>query len=317
MKVHADVLGMTNSANQKELIKWYHARTLFFKKRFGEGLALARECKHPDARFLASLFVDGPPATCLEAAAVFLTRGDEPRCLCWAAQCGGGRKDTTTYELLRLSAEGGYSWGQAKWGKLMGEIEWLEKAAAQGEPQAWLLLGCEFTEKPDVSAANRRRGTRFLFRAARVGLAMAQYLCSRLCCKEGSLQQFQWLRRSVIQGGLGSLELVSCAARELALHERGGTGRFVFEIGSALAASHNWRNLPEFESSVRCVVLFRQWTDDARRGVLCWLWLAREKGVVKDIRLLIADLIWEERAEWSDRKTVEGVKRDLSVLSSN
>lgn len=49
-----------------------------------EGFALARESEHDDARFLVSLFPHGAPATRAEAAAVFLARCDDVRCLCWA-----------------------------------------------------------------------------------------------------------------------------------------------------------------------------------------------------------------------------------------
>ncbi len=39
-----------------------------FEKDESAGLALARECKHEDAQFLASLFPDGVPMTEDEAA---------------------------------------------------------------------------------------------------------------------------------------------------------------------------------------------------------------------------------------------------------
>ncbi len=29
---------------------------------------------------------------------------------------------------------------------------------------------------------------------------------------------------------------------------------------------------------------------------MCWLWVARQLAVAKDVRLMIADLIWYERA---------------------
>ncbi len=45
-----------------------------------------------------------------------------------------------------------------------------------------------------------------------------------------------------------------------------------------------------------------QWCAEAKQSVLCWLWLARDLGVVKDVRLLIADLIWDDKEAWTKAK---------------
>ncbi len=61
--VHADILKMAKTQEKREAIKWFHARGVFFAEReLTNGLALARQSEHPDARFLASLF-PGPPAS--------------------------------------------------------------------------------------------------------------------------------------------------------------------------------------------------------------------------------------------------------------
>ncbi len=62
--VHADVLKMAKTEAQRERIKWFHARSVFFRFGFVEqGLALARQCAHEDARFLVSLFPGEAPTT--------------------------------------------------------------------------------------------------------------------------------------------------------------------------------------------------------------------------------------------------------------
>ncbi len=85
MKVHADVLRMAATEERRELIKWYLARKVFFNwekpSSFIDGLALARECHHPDARFLVSLFQGVVPKR-EDAVKVFLAREDDARCLC-------------------------------------------------------------------------------------------------------------------------------------------------------------------------------------------------------------------------------------------
>ncbi len=67
------------------------------------------------------------------------------------------------------------------------------------------------------------------------------------------------------------------------------------------------------KASERAMSLYLRWNEEAKRAVLCWLWLARDKNVVKDIRLLIADLIWEERAAWSERTATGDVNLEGSA----
>ncbi len=72
--VHADVLKMAGTREMKELIKWLHARKVFFaaKKKDEQesetvtlalGLELARDSGHEDALFLLSIFPNDPPRT--------------------------------------------------------------------------------------------------------------------------------------------------------------------------------------------------------------------------------------------------------------
>jgi hypothetical protein len=86
--------------------------------------------------------------------------------------------------------------------------------------------------------------------------------------------------------------------------QRGGTnGQIVFEIGSALADIPEWRQTSGSKTNVsvgnKCVQFFQECCGEAKRTILCWLWLARSEGIAKDVRLLIADLVWEDRAAWS------------------
>lgn len=49
------------------------------------------------------------------------------------------------------------------------------------------------------------------------------------------------------------------------------------------------------------ILLFENWCKEAERAILCWLWLARDLGVCKDIRVAVAQLIWDDKAVWSER----------------
>ncbi len=297
LAVHADVLKMAKTEAQRERIKWMHARTVFFRAgRFAQGLALARQCAHEDARFLVSLFPAGAPETTQEAVAVFLAGGDDPRCLWWAAMCGAElRKDAG-----RRVAEGGCMWALAR--TKCGD--W--RRAAQEEPDAMLSVASLVYNVWD-SSGDFEEASRMWLRAAQLGDVVGQVEVAMRCCAAGSPEQFQWLRRAAIQNRnrhAGKI-LTGCVVEQLRLYDEGGSGRVVFEIGAALPAMDAWEEDILSGSAAdgeRAIELHSRWCAEAKRGVVCWLWLSRILGVAKDIRLLIADLIWDERAAWSERK---------------
>ncbi len=108
------------------------------REEFAAGLTLARECQHPDALLLASLFVSGPPVTPNEARTVFLSHiQDDPRALCWAALMMTDRDGSDDGRvLLTRSAEKSYAWAQAILGNTINykdDFRLLESAAAQGD----------------------------------------------------------------------------------------------------------------------------------------------------------------------------------------
>ncbi len=143
-KVHADVLKMAKTEEKRDRIKWFEARRLFFGcGRFADGLQVARQSKHEDARLLVSLFPDRVSAStdCRDVAAMVLASpsGKDPRCLCWGAMLGA---DSRT-ELIREAALVGYAWAQYAYARTLSEHEhlrWLEKAAAQGDMNALPIL---------------------------------------------------------------------------------------------------------------------------------------------------------------------------------
>ncbi len=325
MRVQADVLKMAKTAEQKEHIKWFYARYVFFGGSRAAGLALAREADHEDARFFVSLFLSGAPATRQEAEAVFLAHADDARCLCWAGQCGTDRSVT------ERSARAGCAWGQYHWARLCGLDErmlWIEMSVAQGEPDGlwwkafllWSGIGLDMDKQMDKIMAEQ------MWRSlAEMGHASSQTEIAERCCDKDSLERFVWLRRAAMQCNFPSaFALTECVAGNLNRYKRGAVGplilshnqylaaaRIVFEIGYALDSFKEWRKAcygaEREHCGDQCIQLYRHWCKEAKKSVLCWLWIAKKTLVVsKDIRLLIADLIWEERAAWSAKKPAEG-----------
>ncbi len=62
----------------------------------------------------------------------------------------------------------------------------------------------------------------------------------------------------------------------------GGSGRILFQYGLAFSNADLRSGM---HGDSYNVLLFRQWCSDAKNGILCWLWVAKQLGVVKDIRV--------------------------------
>ncbi len=295
--VHRDILRMAQSEEKRERIKWFYARTVFFHCSPGslrEGLALARQCQHVDARFLVSLFATGDPECSEDAANVFLPQGDEPRCLCWAAQAGAEPRDT----LLERSAWAGYAWGQALHGINKEDSSWLEIAAAGGEPEAMDMLA-RYLDPEDGDVIDGPR-SRTLFReAAMLGDSSSQFVLSSFF-PHVSVERFVWLRRAACDGHLSAyFELVEWAEANCAGYNASSAlRRNMFEVGQAISVVNP--RLSALHPSFQAFDLYHRCCGKAQQSLMCWLWLARQRqlAVAKDVRLLIADLVWDVRDAW-------------------
>ncbi len=320
--MHADVLRMAKTKEQREAIKWFHARRVFFNKRsFSDGLELARQSEHTDSRFLVSFFPNAAPATSEEVLAVFMGRQDDPRCLCWA---GVFLKGETEEQLYRRSAEGGYAWGQVLWARYLFTAEMLgvvEKAVAQGEPDALRQRAqCAWEGKDawggNVGGEDKQRAQELWRQGAELGDSQCQLSYGNRCCAEKSLAGLEWMRRAAVQDdGEAVLVLADAALSQWANLI---SGRVLFEIGSAVAAMRNgnswkWLNQDRQAACERAASFCMRCNGEAKRAVLCWLWLARAENLMKDVRLLIANLIWKERAAWSERMKIGGSETNVSA----
>ncbi len=327
MRVPSDVLRMAKTREQKECVKWHYAKSVFFSRdamSLSQGLALARRSEHQDARFLVSLFPKGAPIFKSIAVTVFLSQGDDARCMCWAALCGPPYQphglEESQERLMRQSAEKGYAFAQCKLtAKDQGEqLMWLEKAAAQGEPEAmWMLAECMHNSR-DV-AFDEQRAKKLCFEAALLGHAAAQCEWAVKYCEKESGEQFAWLRRSASQGHVLALQRVAESATEqLKLYDAGGSGRIVFETGAALLDRRTWRTRRMAGQTAESVYLvqslYRRWCASAKRAVLCWLWLSRSLRLIRDIRLLIADIVWDQKIAWAD--TIPAASDDEAAAST-
>jgi hypothetical protein len=280
------------------LLAWYKARDTMLgmhrtKQDMAEGLRLAQSCRHADAVWLVSLFPEGVPATRQEAKAVFVAHANDARALyfgafiCWF--------DKVVKKDVRRSAELGYEPAQAWMAEQSGgheRVAWAERAAAQGERDALfcLALHCE-----------KSRSVALIAEAAALGHAYAQCWHAKHNFESCDWRQSYWLGRAAPR-----IKEAAVALLDALIGECDTSGRVVFEIGAACKGCID-RGRTVFgrrfdEKRMRCaeaaVVLHDRWCDMAREAIRCWMQVAR-RYLVKDIRILIARLLWKERWVWA------------------
>ncbi len=90
-----------------------------------------------------------------------------------------------------------------------------------------------------------------------------------------------------------------------------GSGRTVFEIGSVCKRHCDMGHKTvfnrivrpkELDAVVRSMDLHDEWCAKARQAIGCWILVARQKNVVRDIRNVISKMVWADRAAWSERQ---------------
>ncbi len=315
------MLELASSQEERERIEWLHARRVFFDGEeeedtsFCDGLELARTCQHADARFLVSLFPNGAPRTDKEAAAAFLAAGDDARALCWAGECDKHHR----LDLWRRSAQRGYAWAKCR--VATHDLQELDEATVR----KLLAEAAQDGEVDGMRGLAHRMGfnhgkgewgeARFWTRrAAFLGCPSAQYILAAHHCRKGSVDRAIWMRRAATQTVRVSratrAQFANEGVRIMSDFDADGFGRVVFELGRACGADYaelgagrdaKWRRAVE-----RARGLYVQWCNEAKEAIACWMWLGKKLGVAKDVRLLVADLIWRERPAWSERNRKVG-----------
>jgi hypothetical protein len=314
-----------------ELVKWHDAMDklvgpskhhLFLDQDIPEGLRMAKECEHEDAKWLVSLF----PETTWMTPEVLLKQGNGPRAMyfaeCIAPISGPFGALNERIDRLQQIAELGYAPAQAWAAGASFENEeerfaLARKAAVQGDRDGLYELatcfqhgiGCETDEYKALMT---------LKEAAEMGHPVALCTFGELGFEESNWNRYLWWGRAAAKGNKNAMYRLSHAAvQQVEVFKKGGSGRIVFEIGAAF-------EMPDFKNRfgrLECrdevvpavdltIALHGGWCRKAKESIFCWIWVARQKKVVKDIRNIICKMLWADRGSWSDG-AVENHKRTL------
>jgi TPR repeat protein len=233
--------------DRTEQIKWADALDALWSNACVEkGLQMARECRHPDAQWLASLFPVGVPVTRERMAIVMLEQGEDARAmyLAW-------RFSVAPVGVLRRAAEMGYAPAQAS---LSEECEgeecfmWAERAAAQLDRNGLFQLGRRF--RLECGCAKNEGKVNELYRqAAELEHSYAQWFYGGSAFGEHDWERFSWWGRAALHGCSVTFFCASIL-RLLRLFAKGELGRILFTVAPLIGSNISVEQLRAGASSL-------------------------------------------------------------------
>ncbi len=297
-----------------DLLHWLFTRDTFLgqnnkKQDISAALTLARLCKHPDAVWLASIFEGLTVLTENEARAVFVLHQNDARAVCFAWWLTDGRRNDLS--LLRRAADMGNAFACSS----LCEFLWHENeqecfclaqaAAARLERFGFHWLGICFAVgigcAKDANLAERN----FLIAAELGDPFAARKYCNFLKAAEPA--RWIWLGRSTSDGDIAFLDSFVRPVEKFFSCGCGSTAAVVFAIGRALKGKIDegkreiFGNKEKFDACVgpasQAVDFYEHQIKSARAAVDAWTMVATRFGVVQDMRIVIGEIIWEQRFE--------------------
>jgi hypothetical protein len=301
------------AVERAEEIKWWNALDLIkessgYSDKLNPGIQLARECRHPDAQWLVSLLPAGVEVTSACLRNVLMGQTQDARALHLLFATG------SAFGGLRRAAEMGYAPAQALLAKSVVPIlvedafSFAEKASSQGHRDGHMLLGqCYLSGRG--CAKDRLRAIALFKEAAELDQEVAQGFYGTLVYGELDWERYYWWGRASVKGH--KLQLYVDAILQLLLpqFEKNACGRKLHTVAPVIRAHMNVAKCRVFEHYVahatvidlrRVLALHDAMMHRARQAIACWSMAGRRRGVVKDIRVIIAKKLWEEAWQWGE-----------------
>jgi hypothetical protein len=294
------------------LLEWYKIRDTFFGHNWVDrniplALQLAAACQHPDALWLTEVCAGKDVTTEEDAKQVFSALGqNDARALCFMWLCCSvfARLDSTS---LRRSAELGFAFAQAELAEqTQGEekLKFAQLAASQGERDGFFWLGCCFRDGFGREKNFNKAKENFLL-ASELGSVWAMTGLGDLL-DESDPKRWRWWGRAA------ALEyywkFLPNFAEQVELFNAGsGSGAVMFAIGQDLHGHVNeeertiFKNATKFASRIgpakQAIAFYEAQIQATKDAMLAWTQVGIRWKVVKDVRNLIAKLIWDSREE--------------------
>jgi hypothetical protein len=294
------------------LLEWYKIRDTFFGENFVSqniplAIELALSCRHPDARWLPEACAGNDANTEGDAKRFFSALGqNDARALCffWLCSTLGDRRDLTP---LRRSAELGFAFTQALLAeKTQGDEKFkiAQMAAAQGERDGFRWLGYCFRFGGGCEKNLDKAKENYLL-ASELGHVSAMIELGRLI-GESDPQRWRWWGRAAALGD-SSWFLLDFAEQVDSFNSGSGSAAVLFEIGRALQGHVSeqdrtiFKDEDDFDLHIspakQAIAFYESQIKATKAAMRAWTQVGIKLKVVKDVRKLIARLIWDSREE--------------------
>jgi hypothetical protein len=317
------------------LLGWYKIRDTFFgRNKVSQNIRLALEmvgsCEHPDARWLTEACAGKDVLTMEDATQVFLahTVDDDTRAMCYVSL---GFPDLLRLELpwLSDSARSGFAFAQALFAEALLDHDddddddetkaalmfvFSQQAAAQGERDGYYWLGwCYLVGNgcdEDLNLALKNFLLASILRHAVAMSAVGRFF------DESDPERWHWWGMSAAHGD--SWAFLSHFAKRVELFKSGSgsSAGVMFAIGRALQGHVNSRTIfnddIKFDSRVgpakQAIAFYEAQIKATKDAMRAWTLVGIHFNVVKDVRKLIAALIWDSREDALYDAFAEGVQ---------
>jgi hypothetical protein len=274
------------------LRNWFHARAIFLgankaRQNVELGIRLASQCTTiPDAVWLCSLFPNGPPKTREEAFTV-LEGTLDPRSLGYRASNMRNPHFASFFATLSAAATLGCIMAQSEFiycgFDTIHREKWLHDTLQAQEPRALLA-------KSRMST-NHNEKCYYMLQAARFGSIDAIDMYIHQYMDDTDPEKYAGLLFLMSQSYTVSHVKDMCNMCIISRDCRFTNAKY--RIGSILARYPALRD-PIVRSDVT-IQFFNNWTQTVKSFVICWQLCSKRLGICRDIRLLIAKLIWNDR----------------------
>ncbi len=311
-----------------ELFKWLDVRDTLLGENYkvqdiAAALALARDCEHPDAVWLTSIFEGKDVSTRKEAGKVLLLHKNDARALCFFTLTDNREN---AFHSLRRSAEMGNAFACST---LCGQV-WCEEeafAASLAQRAAFQLErdGCFWLGRCHRDAFRCERNLNlakenFLI-AAELGQIWAAEAYARLLGELDPWCWVWWSRAAVC--GLSDSFRSSFSKQVEQFFSGSGNASIVFLIGRALKRNMDMEKMEIFGSddvfdalldpANQAVSFYDLQNKYVRLAVDTWALIAIRLNLVKDVRIYIGKLIWEERFAANYTAFVQEARHKCSI----
>ena len=297
-----------------ELLKWLDVRDTLLgqnkkKQDITAALALALDCKHPDAVWLTSIFEGKNVSTKEDARKVFLSSQNDARGLCFAWWMTDDRGHDLS--LLHRASEMGNAFAHSTLCLFLedqnGEraFRLAQKAAIQHEIDGFYWLGCYYRDGVGCERDLRLANENFLI-TAEVGDIGGALNVGDLA--EFDATRWLWWSRAACRGLRASfLVYFSEQVEKFFSGSRKGNASVVFLIGRALKGNIDVEKKRIFgesygfdsliEPAKQAVSFYDMQIKSVRLAVDTWTLLSTRFYLIKDMRLAIGKMIWDARFE--------------------